>query len=253
MITLLLAAATAAAVPAAGPVGPPLSGNEDADYAACVHYAQTGGDAAVEWAQAWRARGGGIAARQCIGIAYMALDRPAPAALTFEQAARAAEAERDDRVADLWAQAGNAYLVAGDNRKALTALDAAANHGGGSDQWKGEVYIDRARVNVAMDDVQAARTDLDKALELVPGDPMAWLLSATLARRMNDVDRAAKDIAQAERRAPDSAEVAVEAGNIAATAGDIDKARAKWGEAVKLAPASTAGKAAAAAIAANSP
>src|SRR3546814_6803932 len=106
----------------------------------------------------------------------MALDRAAPAALTFEQAARAAEAAQDARATDLWGQAGNAWLAAGDAVKARTALDTALTRGGGSNAWKGELYIDRARADVELGDIVGARTDLDKALALVPDDPMGWLL-----------------------------------------------------------------------------
>src|SRR3546814_14442636 len=79
-----------------------------------------------------------IPARQCLGLAYMAMDRAAPAAVVFEQAARAAEAVQDQRVTDLWGQAGNAWLVAGEAEKARAAFNTALAHGGGSDEWQGE-------------------------------------------------------------------------------------------------------------------
>ena len=85
-------------------------------------------------------------------------------------------------------------------------------------------------------------------LKLTPADPLAWLLSATLARYDGDLGRAQKDIIEATKRAPDEASVAFEAGNIALGSGVEDEARASWAEAVKLAPTSVAGKAAAAAL-----
>lgn len=238
-LLLLLAAAASAAT-------------GDADrLKRCATLAERDSKAAIEEAQTWRLQGGGIPARQCLGIAYMADGRAAPAALTFEQAARAGEAARDERTTDLWAQAGNAWLAAGDAARARTALDTALGRGGGSEPWKGELYIDRARADVDLDDLKAARIDLDKALILTADDPMAWLLSATLARRQQDVARAAKDIAEAIRRAPDNADVALEAGNIAALQGDIKAAREEWALAAQRGKGTATAKAAEAALAAN--
>ena len=96
--------------------------------------------------------------------------------------------------------------------------------------------------------MEQARTDLDLALANAPGDPLAWLLSATLARRQNDVRRARSDIAEALKRSPDDASVQLEAGNIAAFGGDEAGARAAWAQAARLAPNGPQGKAAVAAL-----
>src|SRR3546814_13828296 len=90
---------------------------------------------------------------------------------------------RDQRVTDLWGQAGNAWLVAGEAEKARAAFNTALAHGGGSDDWKGELYIDRARALVELGQPDAARAELDRALDLVPGAPLGWLPLATRARR----------------------------------------------------------------------
>ncbi|WP_445193650.1 tetratricopeptide repeat protein [Sphingomonas sp. Tas61C01] len=116
-------------------------------------------------------------------------------------------------------------------------------------QALGDTQIDHARTMVALGDTAAARRDLDLALANVPDDPLAWLLSATLARRSDDPARAKTDIAEAIKRAPADAAVRLEAGNIAAKAGDEPGARAAWAEAVRLAPASAQGRSAAAALA----
>jgi Flp pilus assembly protein TadD len=79
---------------------------------------------------------------------------------------------------------------------------------------------------------------MDKALVDGADDPLVWLLSATLARRMSDLPRAQKDIAQALRLASDDASVQLEAGNVAALAGDEAGAKAAWSAAVRLKPGS---------------
>jgi tetratricopeptide (TPR) repeat protein len=94
---------------------------------------------------------------------------------------------------------------------------------------------------------------LDAALSLVPEDPLAWLLSAALARRMGDLSRAEKDIAEAAKRAPDDASVALEAGNIAAMGGQVEAAKTAWQAAQRLQPNGPQGQAAARALAQFTP
>jgi tetratricopeptide (TPR) repeat protein len=235
MILLLLAAE--AATPSPSP--------SEARFDACVAFTETDPAKALDDANSWKIGGGGVLARQCEGIAYAALRRWIPAATAFEQAARMAEREKDSRAPRLWVQAGNAALAAGDYAKSRSNLDAALATGTLEDAEAGEAHLDRARAAVALNDNGAARADLDAAAKLVPADPLAWLLSATLARRAGDLGRAQKDIAEAAKLAPDEASVALEAGNIAILSGADLAARTAWEAAVKASPESPAGKAAA--------
>jgi len=186
----------------------------------------------------WRSEGGGYRARQCLGVAYANQERWAAAASAFEDAAREAENAREPRAADYWAQAGNAWLASGDAAKAKSALDAALAAGTLAGQPLGEAYLDRGRARVASGDLEGARADLDRALEYAPDDPLGWLLSATLARRVNDIRRAKNDIDEALRRSPDDASVQLEAGNVAVVMGDRETARAAWQRVIELAPGS---------------
>jgi tetratricopeptide (TPR) repeat protein len=205
---------------------------------ACLKQAATAPAAAEGEANRWRSQGGGFRADQCLATAYANQQHWQQAAATFEAAARTAAAAHDVATANLWALAGSAWLAAGDNGKAQAALDTAIDTGPllGSDL--GEAHLDRARARVAAGDLSGAREDLDLATVSVPDDPVAWLLSATLARRMNDIPRAAKDVREALQRAPEDPAVHLEAGNIAARAGDEVAARASWSRVVELAPGS---------------
>jgi tetratricopeptide (TPR) repeat protein len=218
-------------------------------FADCVALANANPAKALDEANAWRIAGGGVLARQCIGIAYAGLNRWQSAALAFEQAAKASEADNDGRSARLWVLAGNAALAGKDAIKARLYFDSALASGILKGGEAGEAHLDRARARFAANDAKGARIDLDAALKLVPADPLGWLLSASLARRDGDLKRAQTDIIEATKRAPDDASVANEAGNIAMMSGEEEEARASWTEAVKLRPDSPAGKAAAAALA----
>jgi tetratricopeptide (TPR) repeat protein len=220
----------------------------EARVVACVELARTDPAAAQREAARWRIAGGAWFAQACAGLAHaQAADWPA-AARAFEAAAREAETGRDARGARYWAQAGNAWLAAGDPAKAIAALDGALATGSLAGLQRGEAQLDHARALVATGALEAARTGIDLALTNAGDDPLAWLLSATLARRMDDLPRARKDIAEALRRAGDDAAVQLEAGNIAALGGNEAGARSAWTEAARLAPTADVGRSAAAAL-----
>ena len=215
-------------------------------FQACLDEALQSPEQGVAFAQKWRLEGGSFYARHCMGFAYARAERWAPAIVSFEQAAD--EAERSGEMAQsarLWAQAGNAALAAGDPAKARTSFDAALARGLPDGVEKGETHLDRARALVALGEIKEARESLDVALAQVPQDPLAWLLSATLARRAGELKLAQAHIARAVQLSPDDASVALEEGNIAVLTDHADIARSAWQRAVKLAPQSPAGKAAA--------
>ena len=224
----------------------PVPDKYAAKFQACLDQAVEAPDKGVAFAQQWRIDGGSFYARNCMGFAYARAERWAPAIVSFEQGAD--EAERGGEMVQsgrLWAQAGNAALAGGDAAKARDDFDAALARGLPDGVEKGEVHLDRARALVALNDGKGARDSLDIALEQVPQDPLAWLLSATLARRSGELKLAQAHIARAVQLSPDDASVALEEGNIAILTDHADMARSAWQRAVKLTPDSPAGKAAA--------
>ena len=232
MILLALALQTVDSLP------PSTAPAIDARYKACIQLTTSDPRAAEDEAERYRLSGGGAKARECLGLAYAQEERWRDAATAFEGAAHDAYTAKDILAARYWAEAGNAWLAANEPVKAHAALDAALAPGTLAGQDKGEALLDRSRTLVAAGELKGARTDLDLALDNAPDDPLAWLLSATLARRMGDLPRAQGDIAEALKRSSDDASVQLEAGNIAAMAGDADGAKAAWQQAAKLAPGS---------------
>lgn len=219
---------------------PPAADSMEARYDRCVDLATVNPPEGVVEGTQWRASGGGFFARQCIGIAYANQAKWTPAAEEFEAAAQEAEVARNSKAAQFWAQAGNARLAAGDVAKARAALDAALAAGTLVGLERGEAQFDRARAMVAAGELEGARNDIDQALTLAGEDPLIWLASATLARRMDDLPRARKDIAEAFRRSSDDPSIYLEIGNIAALGGDADGAKSAWNDAVRVAPSSEA-------------
>ena len=240
MIPILLALAAAQAAPAA------VMNPEQ-----CAALVKSDAGRAVEAANEWRVRGGGLPARHCLGLAFVQLERWEPAATAFEQAALEAQAAKDARSADYWVHSGNAWLAADQAARARKAFDAALSGTSLAAELRGEAHFDRARAAVALGDVAAARSDIDQGLKLVPGDPFGWYLSAALAQREGKIARARADIDKAVQGAPNDADVLLLAGNLAGMAGENEAARAFHARAAQASPQSTAGRAASAALAAN--
>jgi tetratricopeptide (TPR) repeat protein len=234
---------------AAVQAAPQADAAAEARYRACAALVRSNAEQALSVAGAWRAEGGGFHARQCLGLAYVALERWAQAAGNYEEAARDADAARDPRRADLWVQAGNAWLAAGEPTRAVQALDSALATADLTEALRGEAHLDRARALVALGNAEGARADLDRALQLVADDPMAWYLSAELARRAGDLTRARADVGRAMTLAPDHPGVVLLAGTLAGLAGDMTEAERLYRRVAEGAPDSEAGRQARASLA----
>jgi tetratricopeptide (TPR) repeat protein len=245
MIPILIALAAAPAAPA-GPIDTPRN-----RYRACLASARSSPARAVGLAQTWLGSGGGVDAAQCLGLAWSAQEKWPEAASAFEAAAKDADNRQDRRRGELWVEAGNAWLAAGDPAKARKAFETALATRLLAPQLEGEVHLDLGRAAAAANDPAGARLHIDKGLELVPKDAFAWYLSAALARKESDLARAREHIAKAVSLAPDDAAILLEAGNIAGASGERDAALGLYARAARLSPESDAGKAAKAALAAN--
>lgn len=229
--------------PAATP-SPKVASPSDIRFNQCVDQAAEDPGKGLLEANKWQIEGGGYLARNCLGFAYAELENWAKAIPEFTQSAQGAAAAGDERAAIFWSQAGNAALAHGDHSSALTYFESALAPGTLDDLLKGEVHLDMARVFVALDQYDRAQTEFALVHELVPEDPLGWLLSATLARRMGDLVQAKSDIAAAAKLAGTDPAVALEAGNIAYQAGDVLNAKSNWEQAVKFDPDSPSAKAA---------
>ncbi len=208
----------------------------------CLDLALDNPQNGVSDANQWLIEGGGFLARHCLGFAYAEQLNWSAATQAFVAAAQEAEVAQDKRIAKFWAQAGNAALAGGEAQKALEYLNSALVQGTLKGLAKGLVHLDRARAHVALEDYPAAKAEFAMVHELAPEDPLGWLLSATLARRMGNLVLAKNDIAEADKRAPGDPAIALEAGNIAYEAGDTVNAKANWEKAIEISAESRSAK-----------
>lgn len=208
---------------------------------ACLTQANRDPLAAVDLAEAWRDVVKGTPAVEpnwCLGLAQSRLEHWNEAAQAF-LAGRDAAALSDHALrARLGGMAGNASLAMGDAAGALILLDDAHAEavGAAETQLAGGVALDRARVLVALKQDAAAVPALAEARSANPADAYAWLLSATLSRRMGRLVDAQRQIETAAQLLPVDPEIGVEAGVISVLSGRDEAARKSWQSVIAAAP-----------------
>lgn len=215
----------------------PLPTLNEVQFTECLDLARKDAPSAVTEASLWAQQGGGYLALACYGFA-LASDFKFDLALPLlTEAAKGAEERKDPRAARFWAQAGNAAIANDKPADALMALDSALIVATANAE-KADIEVDRARALVALTRPDEAVTALTNARQLGPENGTAWLLSATLARRLNNLPDALAYIQTAASLLPRDPAVALEAGNIAIAAGDGAAARKQWEQTIAIAPTS---------------
>ena len=232
---MILACALATASPAAG------AGIDHAhEYDACLHLARRAPAEALAAAAAWQAAGGGNAARHCAAMALFHRGDFREAAVDLNDLADELAGVDGRLAADLYIQAGKAWVLAEAPERALTALDAAIGIG----HHDPEIHVARSYAHAARGDYQAAVDDLDAAAALAPRRAEVYLLRGAARRFLADYDLALDDLERALALAPRNAEVYLERGNVRRLTGDRDGARADWQRAARMAPDTPTGAAA---------
>lgn len=209
--------------PVLGPADP-----REAAFNQCLDAAVDDPLSGVDIANKWLSVDGSYFARHCLAFAYSRQQRWLLSSEAFATAAQEAAQAGDTRTANLWVQAANAALAGGQPSTALAHLDSAIAGNILQGQALGLAHLDRARSLVALQQLEAARAEFSLVQQYAPEDPLGWLLSATLERRLDNLERAAADINVALSMVPQDADVMLEAGVIAALTGDYDGAKNYW-------------------------
>ncbi len=202
------------------------------EYEDCMALARAVPDEALSAAEFWSRWGGGLAAGHCAAVALLELRRFVEAAEEMERLAGRAADEAPALRADLLAQAGQAWLLAGEVARARAAQSLALNLA--PDDV--ELLIDRSISFAAAGAYAQALSDLDRALDRAPERADALVLRASARRHLNAPARAGADIARALALEPNNPEGLLERGLLRRLAGDAAGARADWERARDLAP-----------------
>ncbi len=209
----------------------------------CLLRAGEDPQAALDFAQAWRETGDPDELAQtshCAGLALVRLGRLGDAQRVFRTARDEVDADNPAYRARLGAMAGHAAMADGDAGTALpyfelAVADAVASADG---TLQADVELDRAGALVALDRADEAVAPLENARNADPANARAWLLSATLSRRLGRYGEAQEQIEYAADLAPRDAAIGLEAGVIAASSGRAEDARRSFDSVVALAPES---------------
>lgn len=211
--------------------------------ASCLATLASGDNAeGLKQARTWALQEPGLAeAQHCLGVALGQSGDFRAARQAFAAARSAAEPTNAAALARYGALAGNSALADGDAEAALALLAGAEADALAAQRpdMAADIAIDRAVALLATGREAEAASALQYARETNAEDGQAWLLSATLSRRMDDLERAQIQIERAAALMPRDPATALEAGTIAILSGREDAARKSWQSAIDLAPQST--------------
>ena len=201
-------------------------------YTECMTLARREPLKALPAAEKWMAAGGGLGARHCVAIAMFEAGRHVPAATQLEAIARDMGQERPGLRAELYAQAGQAWMEAGQAENAAAAQSKAlALKSDDPDLW-----IDRGLSYAAIKAWPRAISDFERALALRPRDVEIIVLRAAAWRNAGDPSRALTDAQFALRIAPEHSEALLERGFSYLALGDKKGAEMDFSKVLVLVP-----------------
>ncbi len=202
-------------------------------YAKCMALARGDPDIGHKVAQAWRATGGGLAARHCTAVALLGLGHYEQAAQMMQTLAEGAAAKTTGFRHELLSQAANAWMIAGKPGTAYAvqtlALEARPNDV--------ELLIDRSISLASTARYWEAIDDLNRALDVDSQRVDALIFRASAYRRLDTLVLAEEDIGRALAIAPNHPEALLERGNIRRLMGDRAGARKDWLKVIETGPA----------------
>ena len=234
LLALLLATA---AEPAGSPTHPAGARSAEADaatYDRCLKLAKQNPGAAQSLAQTWHERGGAHPAEHCAAVALVGLKRYKEAATRLEALAQAMTTAPAGLRADVFDQAGQAWLLAGDAVRAYAAAGQALS----LQPNDPEMLLDRAEAAASAGYYDKAVADLDHVLKADPSRVEALIYRASANRALNRLDAALADVEKALALTPNSVPALLERGNIRRLKGDLNAALEDWERISRLAPGS---------------
>ncbi len=169
----------------------------DQRYARCLALIEDDAATAYEEGMAWAAESQALGGYRCAALALVAQERYDEGARRLESLATALNTTDPSLRAELFSQAGNAWLLAREPARARSAFTRAiATMAPGADALP-DLYIDRARAYAMERDYRQAEEDLSRSLDLRPGDALALRLRASTRMHQNAFQLAEADAQQA--------------------------------------------------------
>ena len=204
-------------------------------YADCLDLARREPDKAVERARTWQDTGGGDPARHCEAIAHMTRGDYHRAGRMLEDLARTMSEDVGEapRVNAL-SQASRAWLLGDKPARA----EAAASQALKLQPDNVELLLDRAHARFQAGRYWEAIDDLNQAIEYAPERPDLYVYRGSAYRYVDAPTMARENLERALELDPGNVEALFELGALARIAGDTAAARARWMAVIRRAPES---------------
>ena len=215
----------------APPAPPPADQQGVQEYRTCLSMARSSPEDGWEEALAWQSMGGGEAAHHCAAVALIGMHRYEEAGKRLEALANESRREAPLR-AEMLAQAGQAWLLAGDLSRADAAQRAALQLAPGTP----ELLLDHSVTLAQAHQYKEVVDEMSDLLRRQPNRIEAITLRASAYRYLDNLAAADTDLARALELDPGYPDALVERGRVRRLRGDDDGARQDWMMVVKTVP-----------------
>jgi len=166
-------------------------------FSQCVALIDDDAARAYEEAMAWAAEAQSVGAYRCAAMALIAQDRYAEGARRLDSLGSAVNPAETATRAELFSQAGNAWLLGREPSRARASFTRAISTIESDPSQLPDLLIDRARAYAMEEDWRHAEEDLSRALDIRANDALALRLRASARMHQNSFDLAEADAQQA--------------------------------------------------------
>jgi tetratricopeptide (TPR) repeat protein len=235
---MVIALLSAPAMAGRAPVDPRQDSSLDQarEYADCMTLARRVPDQALESAQVWQGKGGGIPAGHCAAVALIGLGHYADAASALEKLAVEQVKTNKALAAGIYGQAAQSWILSNDSKRAILDQNAALT----LTPEDPDLLIDRGVTLASVAKYWDALDDFNKAHELAPSRADILVFRATAYRQLASLDLARDDINEALRLQPKNPDAYLERGIIRQLGKDMAGAKEDWQKAVAYGPGTPA-------------
>jgi tetratricopeptide (TPR) repeat protein len=202
-------------------------------YRLCLNTSASNPTAALIDAETWAKAGGGVPAQHCGAVALVGLKRYAEAGTRLDKLASAKDLPDMSFRTELFDQAGNAWLLAGDGARAVQSFSAALTLSAGDP----DLFADMARAQAMRKNWQEVVLDMNAALQIMPHRPDLLVLRASARRALGKYGEARGDLDQALKLKPGDGVALLESGLLRRQMGDVGGARRDFQAALKTSSA----------------
>lgn len=210
-------------------------------YAECAAIAQQAPDKGINAALEWQLQGGGVPARHCEALGLFFAKEYAEAAIRLENIAEDMRigrgmpirdgkrlTARASTLADTFAQASNAWLLAKNYDNAMAAIDQALSLAPEKSTLERTLRVDRARIAAADEDYGLALSELEAVAKAAPLQIDILIFLASAARAMENYSRADTALSRYLKVHPNDPAAYLELGNLRDAEGRQIEARKAW-------------------------